>query len=74
MATETIDDLLAQSLENWTLAEIAAKAGISVRALHDIRVGKSAPRRATLLLLALTLRVPPDRLAAAVEATRAQPK
>jgi len=71
MTSETLDDLLTQVAKDCTLADIAAGCGVSVRALHDLRIGKSAPRRATVIALAARLGVPEQRVVAAIEASRA---
>ena len=70
--SETLDDLLLARKVAGDYREFAPKAGLSVRALLDLRAGRVAePRRATILALAAALKVPPKRVAAAVQASHA---
>lgn len=68
---ETLDALLLSRKVSSDFRDFAERAGISVRALHDLRAGRIAtPRRATVLALAAALRVSPARVRAAIEASR----
>jgi transcriptional regulator with XRE-family HTH domain len=59
---------LAAGLTHEALAE---RAGVSARAISDLERGLSrAPRDATVALLAVALRLPPDERAALVAAAR----
>lgn len=70
VAGETLDELLLDRKIGGDFRAFADRAGISVRALHDLRAGRVAdPRRATLLALAAALRVSPARVKAAVAAS-----
>lgn len=69
---ETLDALLLARKVSGDFAEFADAAGISVRALHDLRAGRvETPRRATILALAAALKVPPARVEKAIAASRA---
>lgn len=69
---ETLDALLLDRKVSDRLDDFAERAGVSVRALHDLRKGRVAsPRRATVLALANALRVKPDRVLKAIEASHA---
>lgn len=72
MAAETFDALLLTRKVGGDYRDFAAKAGVSVRALHDLRAGNvEKPRRATILALAAALGVSPNRVAAAILASHA---
>lgn len=72
MTAETLDQLLLARKVGGDFREFAASAGISVRALLDLRNGKvESPRRATVLALAAALKVSPSRVEEAIAASRA---
>lgn len=72
MTAETLDQLLLAKKVGGDFRDFAAIAGISVRALLDLRTGAvERPRRATVLALAAALKVPPARVEAAIAASRA---
>lgn len=68
---ETLDDLLRDRTGLTDLREIAAKVHMSTRALQNLRLGKAAPREATIVAIAAALRVSRDRVEAAIAASRA---
>lgn len=70
-STETLDDLLRDRTGLTDLREIAAKVRVSTRALQNLRLGRTAPRDATIVAIAAALRVSRDRVAAAIAASRA---
>ena len=66
---ETFDTLL-DKLRPATLAEIAERCGLSLRALADLRAGRVGdPRRATVIALSLALKCKPSRVRAAIQAS-----
>jgi transcriptional regulator with XRE-family HTH domain len=68
---ETFDTLL-DKLRPATLAEIAERCGLSLRALADLRAGRvSDPRRATVIALSVALKCKPSRVRAAIAASYA---
>jgi transcriptional regulator with XRE-family HTH domain len=69
MAEETLDTLL-DKLRPATLAEIAERCGLSLRALADLRAGRvSDPRRATVIALSVALKCKPSRVRLAIQTT-----
>jgi transcriptional regulator with XRE-family HTH domain len=68
---ETLDDLLRRRIADSDYESAADRCGVSVRALYTLRRGESVPRRATIRAIAAALRVPRDRVAAAIAASRA---
>lgn len=70
---ETLDDLLLHTGETYDA--FAERAGVTRRALLSLRLGQvENPRRATLLALAVALKVDVERVRAACEASRAAAK
>jgi transcriptional regulator with XRE-family HTH domain len=69
--SETLDELLRERTGLTDLRDIAAKVHVSTRALQNLRLGRTAPREATVIALAAALRVSRERVAAAIAASRA---
>lgn len=68
---ETLNDLLLARGGTASLEVFAAQLRISVRALHDLRMGKvGKPRRATVYAIAQALKVSQERVRAAIQASR----
>lgn len=70
--TETLEDLLADVIDSDGLTALARKAGIRPWTLLRLRNGDGTRTHAgTVLALARALRLPQDRVRAAIEAQRA---
>lgn len=69
--TETLDDLLRERTGLTDLRDIADKVHVSTRALQNLRLGRTAPRGATVVAIAAALRVSRERVEAAIAASRA---
>lgn len=72
--TETLDSLVQSILDakGWTLGQLATRAKISTAGLRLLRGGATVkPRGPTVRDLAKALGVPPDRVRAAIAASRA---
>lgn len=68
--SETLDDLLRERTGLTDLRDIADKVHVSTRALQNLRLGRTAPREATVIALAAALKVAPARVEAAIAASR----
>ena len=70
--SETLRDLLLSKRVADSNDVFAVRAGISPRGLAKLLAGAvGSPRRATVLALARALKVPADRVTAAIAASRA---
>lgn len=64
---ESIDDILAEKFRDKTLEEMAELFQITARGLWNIRKGLVKPRPTTLTVMSMKLKVPRNRLEAAVK-------
>ena len=71
MHMQTLDTLLRTKFPGESLASIAGKLGISIRALHKLRFGAvKTPHPATVAAMARSLETDPQTVIVAIEGSR----
>lgn len=67
---ESFDDLIEEKFPGRTLEDVAARVGLSVRGLWNIRTGRVKVQRTTLIALAAAFKMKQERIEAAITETK----